>query len=281
VVNNTVVKPSEPTKQVVNNTVVKPSEPTKAAQPNAQEIFPQICNKPDLTTGFHFKMTSEEIIENTGQTDPSKPQLKRSIETNGKQQNPDMLYMATVFEGNKIEMFAKGNKIALKNYDKPNWQLKSNPAQSGLIQQLLSPSKYLQDAKFIDESEINGIKCRGIEITLTDEGFAKVAGDNLFMSYKVKQSNASYNIWYDPAKLLPYRIVFSISMTVEPLSAKENKPAQKHNTTVILDLSDYDKDVEIVCPDEVKALFEKNEPGNEPEKIVVPESPPSEPKKGN
>lgn len=239
------------------------AEKAEEKKTDAKESFIQACKKPDETKGFHMQLT---IKQDTGA-------MKQTIEMKGRQENPDKMYLEVGAGKQIIELYAQGDKAALRMSKKDKWQFQ--PKQEGVemlpLKQILRMSQYIKDAKFIEEKEINKTKCQGVSIAINDEGLAKMANlEHVPKGVKVKFSDTSYAMWFNPKDLLPYRIAISYKVSIEQPSEGDDPAKEPDKTTIDASieclLSDYDKDIEIALPDEVKELFEeKKKPEDEKE----------------
>ena len=247
---------------------------TGESKQKPEAIFAQSCKKPDEVKGFHLKIT---VAQEVGKD-------KESMVSTGKQQNPDSIYLES---STGSETYGKGKFITVRSSPKSKWQSFIPPGVKDQeiipLKQIMKACGHSKEAKFIENAELQGIKCQGIEMSLTDEGISKII-PSIALVKNTKYHDAFYRLWYDPKTLLPYKVIFTIKITViqeDPFEEEESKQKKEVTSiqTITIDIFDYDKNIEIKFPDEVKKIFEAKESAKPGEEKPIEITPPLEEKK--
>jgi hypothetical protein len=218
----------------------------KAPSDESAENFIKSCAKTYETKGFHIKMKFDIVMD----------KVKQRMEMTGKQQNPDMMYIQAKVQGQTLEGYVKGDKAVFGSSQTDTWQLQNDLTKAGKTQmlplkQMLQASRYIKNAKFIDDAAINGIICKGVSVDLKKEGLIKLCNlEALADSYKIDFKDANYLLWYNPNDFLPYRININFGATLEGAGQMSAV-----SFTAECELFDYDRNIEITFPEKVKALI--------------------------
>jgi len=217
----------------------------KAPSDLSAENFVKACAKTYETKGFHLKMKLDFVMG----------KVKQRVEMAGKQQNPDMMYIQAKVQGQTLEGYVKGEKAVFGSSQTDTWELQKDLTNSGRthmlpLKQMLEASRYIKNAKSIDDTQINGIFCKGVSIDLKKEGLIRLCNlESVAEQCNIEFKDANYLLWYDPQDFLPYRINISFGATLSDMTSTADVSFKAE-----CELFDYNKNVEIKFPDKVKAL---------------------------
>jgi len=204
-------------------------------------------------------------------------------------QNPDIQYTKTslnmVQENNKTkeeEEYRKDKKRVTRTIP-GEWQRKPDKSDSDSL--IGNPSALVEcwrNVRFTGEETIKGVDCKTIESSFFSYGGCKKIFTELIGALppdrEIKPPQSSGKIYVGIKDNLPYRFVFSLTMEFSnPRKEKKDEKGRQFALaqtikkicfSIDMAFFDYDKNVEIKFPDEVRKLLEsdaeeKDEPGAE------------------
>jgi hypothetical protein len=242
-----------------------------AETPKTKETPKEVLEKVITTTleskGFYFKGTGSFSFKG--------PKTDINIENtfSGMNQKPDLSYisMESKDTGEKIEAYRHGENVAMRSNKQKEW----------VRQNFASPKEFIgiykdntENIKIDDsvEEKINDTPCRVIEASLNQNGINDFLA--LYKNIPKGLVNATktsvIKIWSGKSDNLVYKITVKIDITIEnklsPAEEDENEnlpPDKKIKPPKTLvkfsgevTCYDYNKDIEIKIPDEVKKIWD-------------------------
>jgi hypothetical protein len=232
---------------------------------SAKQCFIKACKKPEETKGFHININMHVKAGNDG----------FKMEMNGKQQNPDMIYLEGVFDNQLVALYMKGRKVVSGLPERNLWRLEPETAEENKLEsmpfkQMIKNAQYIVDAEFMKDTElINGMRCQGVIARFDRKEILKLANlENFPYKDMLKFKDVSYKMWYNILDSRPVRIIFSLMATAED----SMMPKVDIDASFELLLFGYDRDVEIYFPEEVTNLMEERKP-QPPEQPAYQEQP--------
>jgi len=246
---------------------VKPEEKTEEkpkdkSDPKAKEMVLQALKKLYKTKGFRFEskqittmQMGEEVmgtIEMTmkGIHRPSDKLSYMRVKTIS--QDPSGAIES------EYEYYKKANKFVGKVLPEDEWQDATSWMDKDLLLRVEGfelSEKWLEKVQFSEVAKVKDKECQIINVSLTSEGLSEfLTRQNISDQARKKFTDFVYKIWVNKDESLPYKLNFSMEISEEkgPMAIKA-----KWNSEVLF--GDYDKDIEIKLPPEVKELLEKEE----------------------
>jgi hypothetical protein len=239
------------------------NEEVKENKIDINALFSQAVKKLEEVKGFHLKAT----VSHNSYIDDRLIQSPSDI-IEGVHQNPDKMYFKISPSNKTYRFYVNGDGTAIQLPNKNNWlpYPKIGTITHGLpLNQLQVVAKHIENIQLIEKANINGIQCVGIFVIVNHEGLNKLTRLNIKKDYdpfkEVSISEASYKIWVDPETFLTYKVFYSIK---EFIKVEKSTPEQSYSiiydTTLTMDLFDYEKNTDIIFPDEVNDAFESISP---------------------
>lgn len=236
--------------------------PTKEGDLKAKKAMADALDKRNKTKGYHFSGNRETFYVEMNMSIPA--------EFNGVKSNPDnmlcMVYETKVMGGSKkYELYQKGDKKYTRNVE-------SEERAEGKALSPIMQSDRLKDAlegyKFGTEEKLNELDHIVIEATINDEGAAKLLADlpmPLPAEAKLTCDKSNFTIWIDKKTGLISKISFFVEVTAvmpgseKPEEGQEPAPKSGRKLSVEINIVDYDKELEITVPDEIKEVLDAKE----------------------
>jgi hypothetical protein len=231
---------------------------------NQKSIITDSLKATFAATGFH--------IQARGNLDVTGPKTNIKAETvvTGIHRHPDISCLTFDSEdmGDKMEVYQQGGKTAVRNNKNNKW----------VKQEVVSPTEFvellketLENIKLTGEEKIDKINCRIIEATLNQDGINKILALYNIGIFPSAEKKSAVKIWSGKEDNLIYKITVMIESVSEnkpviPMDDEEEnqilkrkKPLPKTtvNFKVEISIFDYNKDVDIKIPEEVKKVWEE------------------------
>ena len=240
-----------------------PSKP-KEELTNPRDIITDSLKATFATTGFHIK--ARGYLDVTG----PKTNIKTETVVTGIRKSPDISHLSFETEdmNQKMEVYQQGGKSAAKDNKDNKW----------VKQEVVSPAEFvalfkgtLDNVKLAGEEKIDKINCRTIESNLNQNGinnFLALYNIGIFPS---AEKESAVKIWIGKEDNLVYKItamiksvseskpVISMEDEDEGKPSKKKNPVQKTTVNFYVEISifDYNKDIDIKIPEEVKKVMEE------------------------
>jgi hypothetical protein len=244
----------------------KPDDPpSKDGDLKAKKAFNNAIEKRSKTKGFHFVGKRQTVYTEMNFAIPA--------EFEGiKDNSQDLLYMAYETKGmsgaQKFELFQKGEKKYTRNTDteeRAEGKAVSPILQADRIKNALENYRFGKDEKN-DEHEF-----AVIEASIKKDGVDKLLADLPKMAAlpgnaKITYDKSLFKIWVDKKTSLISRMLFfvevSATMPSNDPEGEESEAPKKLGRNIVADINlfDYDTNIKIPVPDEIKdELGIKNE----------------------
>lgn len=250
-------------KETPKTTGTEPAKPQEELN-SPKDIITASLKTTFAVTGFHIK--ARGYLDVTG----PKTNIKTETVVSGIRKAPDISYLSFETEdmNQKMEVYQQTGKTAAKDNKDNKW----------VKQEVVSPTEFvellkgtLENVKLTGEDKIDKINCQVIEANLNQDGI-----NNLLALYNIgifpsAEKESAVKVWIGKEDNLIYKITVMIKSVSEnkpmiPMDDEdEGKPSKKKNpvqkTTVNfkveISIFDYNKDVDIKIPGEVKKLWEE------------------------
>lgn len=231
---------------------------------NPKEIINKSIKATFDATGFHIK--ARGYLDVTG----PKTNIKTETVVTGIRKSPDISHLTFDTEdmNEKMEVYQQAGKTAAKDNKENKW----------VKQEVVSPTEFvtllkdtLENIKISGEEKIDKINCQVMESNLNQDGI-----NNLLALYNIgifpsAEKKSAVKVWSGKEDNLIYKITVMIESISEskpmmPMddeeesqTLKRKKPAPKTivNFKVEISIFDYNKDIDIKIPEEVKKLWEE------------------------
>ncbi|MEK7309901.1 MAG: hypothetical protein AAB038_03705 [Planctomycetota bacterium] len=238
--------------------------PTKEGDLKAKKSLADAFDKRNKTKGYHFSGKRETLYVEMNMPIPA--------EFNGVKNNPDnllyMVYQTKVMGGSqKYELYQRGDKKYTRNVateERAEGKALSPIMQSDRLKETLEGYKFGKEEKLDERDHIV------IEATIKDEGAAKLLSElpmPLPAEAKLTCDKSNFTIWVDKKTNLISKISFFVDVTATmpgsetPEEGQEPAAKSGRKLSVEITISDYDKEIEITVPDEIKEVLDaKDEP---------------------
>lgn len=249
----------------------------KEEEENPKEAIIKAINATFDSPGFHIK--GKGLFTATG----PKTNIRIESALSGITQKPDLSYLVIESEdtGEKAEIYRQGKNAVMRSNKNAKWAKQPVASPAEFIETYKNTLEnikfvYSEQSESVKEEKINDKPCRVIEATLTNDGI-----NNLLTLYKMailpnSEKTSRGEIWIGKEDNLIYKINVKVEITAEnpsfiPPDEEESgepkkKRTQKTNVKLEATIScfDYDKDINIKIPDEVKkVLTDKKEENKE------------------
>lgn len=236
---------------------------TKEGDLNAKKALSDAFEKTNKSKGYHFSGKGEAHYVEMGMTIPA--------EFNGVASNPDnllhMVYQTKVMGGaKKYELYQKDDKKYTRNVASKKWA--EGNALSPIIQSDRIKSA-LEGYKFGKDEKLNECDHSIIEATINEKDASELLSElpktgALSAETKITCNKTRFKIWVDKKTSLISKMYFFVEVTAAmpgeetPKEGQESTPksGQKMSVDIIIYISDYDKDIEITVPDEIKKVLD-------------------------
>ena len=238
----------------------KPDAPaTKEGDLKAKKALADAFDKRNKTKGYHFSGKRETSYVEMGMTIPA--------DFNGVKSNPDnllyMIYQTKVMGGSKkYELYQKGDKKytrIVETEERAEGKALSPILQSDRLKETL------EGYKFGPEEKLNELDHIVVGATIKDEGAAKLLSElpmPLPAEAKLTCDKSNFSIWIEKKTGLISKISFFVEVTAtmpgseKPEEGQEPAPKSGRRLAVEINITDYDKDIEITVPDEIKEVLD-------------------------
>jgi hypothetical protein len=259
---------SEEKKPEPANPETKPEEKAKdKSDLKAKEMLLQAFKKMDETKGFHLETRmSQKTNEST---------IKFS--TKGIHQNPNLTYLKMKVAGLETALYQKDGRTAVKNPLSGEWEDSTHgpdePASP--LEGLLGTIKGLENERFLSEEKVKDKDCKIVEASLYHKFLTEQlkiemqepgidVSPDILNKGEIKIIKSSYKVWIAKDDLLPYKITYSVAWEFSQIpeeKSEESAEPLKMTFERILEMKffDYNKDIEIKLPPEVKEILDKEE----------------------
>lgn len=239
-----------------------------------KEVVLQALKKVEEAKGYHFESKFTIAIN---QADGKNVFKISCTMKEGIHLRPDVAYGKFEAMGHKSEVYQKGNKVAAKGVKSDRW-VKGNPAAYPLpSEQWEILKEYLEDAEFSGKETLKDKECQVVKVSIKLEGLIKMLKKLNISRAGEETPVSSYKIWIGEKDSFIYKLFSSMEIPhgtkkKEPKeegppgvsSAPPEKEGHKHQEltrSIIneIDFFDYNKDIDIKIPAEVKKLLENGE----------------------
>jgi hypothetical protein len=260
----------------------KESTVSKKQLPEAKQIILNALEKQQQTKGYHFKGTYD--LEQTQLKDRGTPiTYTFTCLTSGIHQNPDYEKLVVESKYGKTETYQNDKKTAMQNKDK--WSFfptrKSSLSYTDRSDKLFRfLCNYMEDFKSVGAEKLKETDCFIVESLIPDEVLQKIY-PNLGETGQIIETKfpvAFCKVWIGQENNLPYKFSFTYTKETEIFLPPEQEPgdekvSDKNNAfclrgprlktykseTYKITFMDYDKNVDIEMPEEVKKALESNQ----------------------
>ena len=244
--------------------------PTKEGDLKAKKAMNDAFDKRNKSKGFHFSGTRKTNYVESGFAIPA--------EFNGVKNNTDnlfyMVYQTSIMgSAQKFELYQKGDKKYTRNV------ATEERAEGKAVSPIMQGDRIKDDLegyKFGKEEKLNERDQTVIEAVIKDEGVNKLLADlpkmgALPAEAKITCDKSGFKIWVDKKTSLISKMSFFIEITAampgEEPTEEGQEPGPKSGRQIYadIDISEYNKDVEITVPDEIKEVMDAKEEPEEKE----------------
>ncbi|MEW6027666.1 MAG: hypothetical protein AB1599_10300 [Planctomycetota bacterium] len=236
----------------------KPDE-SKDPEAKAKKALADALDKRNKTKGYHFSGKRETQYVEMGMTIPASFD---GVKNNG-ENLLYMVYQTQVMGGaKKYELYQKGDKKFARD-------IASEERVEGKTHSPLMQGDRLKDAlndyKLGKDEKLNERDHSVIEAAIKEEGAAKLLSElpmPLPAEAKLTCDKSSFKIWVDKKTSLISKMHFFVEVTASmageetPEEEQESAPKSGRKIYVEINIYDYDKDIEITVPDEIKEVLE-------------------------
>jgi len=236
---------------------------------DAKKAFGEAFEKRNKTKGYHFTGKRETSYVEMGMTIPA--------QFNGIKNNKDnLLYMtyqtSVMGSSKKYELYQKADKKFARD-------IASEERVEGKTHSPIMQGDRLMDTlegyKFAKEEKLDERDHTVIEATIKLDGANKLLSElpmPLPAEAKLTCDKSGFRIWIDKKTSLISKMYFFVEVSAAmpgaetPEEGEEAAPKSGRKIAVDINLFDYDKDIEISVPDEVKEVLDASEESEEKEK---------------
>ncbi|MBI5777838.1 MAG: hypothetical protein HZA49_00080 [Planctomycetes bacterium] len=238
--------------------------PSKDGDVKAKKAFTDALEKRNKAKGYHFNGKRETLYVEMGMPIPA------SFE--GVKNNTEnllyMVYETKVMSGpQRYELYQKGDKKYTRNV--ASEERAEGKAPSPILQgDRLATA--LEGYKFGKDEKIEEVDYAVIEATIKEEGASKLISElpmPLPAEAKLTCDKSGFRIWVDKKTSLISKMVFFVEVSARmpgsetPEEGQEAPAPSGRKVSVDINITDYDKDIDITVPDEIKEVLDaKDEP---------------------
>ena len=238
--------------------------PSKDGDVKAKKAFADAFDKRNKTKGYHFSGQRETIYMEMNMPIPATFEGVK----NNSENLMYMVYETKVMSGpQKYELYQKGDKRYTRN-------VASEERAEGKAPSPILQGDRLKDAlegyRFGKDEKLNEIDYAVIEATIKEEGASKLISElpmPLPAEAKLTCDKSGFRIWVDKKTSLISKMYFFVEVSAAmpgsetPEEGQDPAPKSGRKIQVDINISDYDKDIEITVPDEIKEVLDaKDEP---------------------
>ena len=238
--------------------------PTKEGDLKAKKAFTDAFDKRNKSKGYHF-VGKREIVY----VEMNMP-IQASVE-GVKNNGENLLYMVyqtkVMGSDRKYELYQKGDKKYTRNV--ATEEREEGRAVSPILQgdRLL---ENLEAYRFGKEEKIEERDFIVIEASIKSDGVNKLLAELPKMGAlppeaKITCDKSGFRIMVDKKTSLIAKMYFFVEVTATmpgsetPAEGQEAAPKGGRNISVDINIADYDKDIEITVPDEIKEVLDAKE----------------------